>query len=85
MPKATSERVRHDALRIPEMRLNFRLAIALGVVLSHAACTAEVDDGELPIVEVGELDPVEVVESGEATEDVGSDTQTVVTPDVDVN
>lgn len=56
------------------------LALSLGAV----ACTAEVEDeGKLPDVEVkgGEMPQVDV---DPAKVEVGTDTQTVVTPDVDV-
>ena len=57
-------------------------AVTLGLVLG--GCTAEVEDeGELPDVEVegGEAPTVDV---DPANVDVGTDTQTVVTPDVNV-
>jgi len=67
------------------MRSKLGFVVAMGVLLTGAACTAEVEEeGELPNVEVEggqapqvDVDPAEV--------NVGTDTQTVVTPDVDVN
>lgn len=58
----------------------------LTLTLGAAACTAKVEDeGELPKVDVdasgGEMPKVDV---DPANVNVSSDTQTVVTPDVDV-
>lgn len=61
--------------------------IAVMMVSAFAACTADVEDpGEAPDVDVDvqggrapdvDVDPVDV--------DVSRDTQTIVTPDIDVN
>jgi hypothetical protein len=60
------------------------LAVAFAVMLAGAACTAEVkDEGELPDVDVsgGKAPEVDV---DPANVSVGSDTNTVVTPEVNV-
>lgn len=57
---------------------------ALVLTMGAVACTAEVEDaGKAPEVEVkgGEMPEVDV---DPAKVEVGTDTQTVVTPDVDV-
>lgn len=62
-----------------------KLVIAAMMIGAFGACTAEVEDpGEAPDidVDVGEapqidVDPVDI--------DVTTDTQTIVTPDVDIN
>lgn len=67
------------------MRSNLTRMLALGLVLTGAACSAEVEDeGELPNVEVegGDMPNVDV---DPANVNIGTDTQTVVTPDVDVD
>jgi hypothetical protein len=69
-------------------RLFVMAALALGVAAS--ACRAEVEDpGEMPEVNVEggqapkiDVDPVEI---DSVDIDVGTDTQTVETPEVDVN
>ena len=61
-----------------------RLIPVLALTLAFGACTAEVEDeGEAPEVNVegGELPEVDV---DPANVDVSTDTQTVVTPDIDV-
>lgn len=67
------------------MQIKRLLTIAsMGLALGAAACTAEVEDkGALPDVDVkgGEMPKVDV---DPANVEVGSDTQTVVTPDVNV-
>ncbi len=65
------------------MRIRSSL-VMLAIVAVSAACTAEVEDkGSLPDVDVkgGEAPNVDV---DPATVQVGSDTNTVVTPTVDV-
>ena len=60
------------------------LAVAMAAMLAGAACTAEVEEeGSLPDVDVsgGEAPQIDV---DPARVEVGSDTNTVVTPDVDV-
>jgi hypothetical protein len=60
------------------------LMAALALSVGAAACTAEVEEeGKMPEVEVkgGEMPSVDV---DPARVEVGTDTQTVVTPDVDV-
>ena len=57
---------------------------ALALSLGAMACTAEVEEeGKMPDVDVqgGEMPKVDV---DPATVEVGTDTQTVITPDVDV-
>lgn len=57
---------------------------AVALSLGSVACTAEVEqEGQMPDVDVqgGEMPQVDV---DPAKVEVGSDTQTVVTPDVDV-
>lgn len=59
-------------------------AMAFAVLLAGAACTAEVEEeGKLPDVDVqgGEAPQIDV---DPANVNVGTDTNTVVTPDVDV-
>lgn len=59
-------------------------AVALVALMAGAACTAEVkEEGELPNVEVegGKAPEVDV---DPANVKVGTDTSTVVTPDVDI-
>lgn len=59
-------------------------AAAMALMVGAVACTAEVEDeGKAPEVEVkgGEMPEVDV---DPANVEVGTDTQTVVTPDVDV-
>lgn len=63
-----------------KLMLTAALALSVGAV----ACTAEVEEeGKMPEVEVkgGEMPSVDV---DPANVEVGTDTQTVVTPDVDV-
>lgn len=65
------------------MRIRNSLAM-LALALGTMACTAEVkDEGSLPDVDVkgGDMPNVDV---DPAQVQVGTDTQTVVTPDVDV-
>jgi hypothetical protein len=60
------------------------LALLLTAALAATSCTAEVEDaGRAPDVDVqaGELPEVDV---DPARVEVGTDTQTIVTPDVDV-
>lgn len=66
------------------MKLRKLMLTPLALVLVAGACTAEVEqEGELPEVNVeGGQAPVVDVEPAEVQ--VGTDTQTVVTPDVDV-
>lgn len=62
-----------------------RLIPALALVAALGACTADVEDeGELPEVNVegGEAPNIDV---NPADVDITTDTQTVVTPDVDIN
>jgi hypothetical protein len=64
--------------------MRIRSSIAVVALVLAAACTAEVkDEGSLPDVDVkgGEMPNVDV---DPAQVQVGTDTQTVVTPDVDV-
>ena len=59
-------------------------ALLLAAALAATSCTAEVEDaGRAPDVDVqaGELPEVDV---DPARVEVGTDTQTIVTPDVDV-
>lgn len=68
------------------MRIGKILSLAfLSATLAVGACTAEVEEeGKLPDVDVkgGEMPKVDV---DPAEVNVGTDTNTVVTPDVDVN
>ena len=60
------------------------LAVAMAAMLAGAACTAEVEEeGEMPNVEVegGKAPEIDV---DPARVEVGSDTNTVVTPEVNV-
>lgn len=59
-------------------------AVFLGLALAAAACTAQVEDeGRAPDIDVraGEMPEVDV---DPARVEVGQDTQTIVTPDVDI-
>lgn len=60
------------------------LAVLFAASLAASACTAEVEDeGRAPDIDVqaGELPEVDV---DPARVEIGTDTQTIVTPDVDV-
>ncbi len=60
------------------------LAVAVAAMLAGTACTAEVkDEGEMPEVNV-EGGRAPEVDIDPARVEVGTDTNTVVTPDVDV-
>ena len=62
-----------------------RLIPILALTLAVGACTADVEDeGALPEVNVegGELPEVDV---DAADVDITTDTQTIVTPDIDIN
>lgn len=66
------------------MKMRKLMALPLALALAAGACTAEqTQEGELPDVDVegGQLPKVDV---DPAQVNVGTDTQTVVTPDVDV-
>jgi hypothetical protein len=58
----------------------------LALAVAFGACTAEVEEeGDLPNVEVTDEGSLPEVDVDPADVDVSTDTQTVVTPDVDVN
>jgi hypothetical protein len=66
------------------MHKKLLLMAALVATVGVAACTAEVEDkGQAPEIEVkgGEMPEVDV---DPARVEVGTDTQTIITPDVDV-
>ena len=68
---------------MPATRL-LRLLPALALVFSLGACTAEVEDeGSLPEVNVegGDMPNIDV---DPANVDITTDTQTIVTPDIDI-
>jgi hypothetical protein len=59
---------------------------ALAGTFALGACTAEVEEeGNLPEVEVVEEGSLPEVDVNPAEVEVGADTQTVVTPEVEVN
>jgi hypothetical protein len=67
------------------MRRFSKSLIAVMMIGAFAACTAEVEDpGEAPDIDVqgGEAPDIDV---DPADVDITTDTQTIVTPDIDVN
>lgn len=58
----------------------------LALAAAVGACTAEVEDeGDLPNIEVTDEGELPEVDVDPADVDISTDTQTIVTPDVDVN
>lgn len=58
----------------------------LALVAAFGACTAEVEEeGDLPNVEVTDEGNLPEVDVDPADVDVTTDTQTIVTPEIDVN
>lgn len=69
------------------IRNRFSRALPVLVIsAAFAACTAEVEEeGDLPNVEVTDEGNLPEVDVDPAEVEVGTDTQQVVTPDVDIN